>query len=237
MGCGLTCATKVKKKYPETPESGQFIRSTMLDMDSRLRVATAIEKNETLASTSVFKILKRRGHPDGPPPTISDGWGGIDEAMVEVYGITPEYSGHGRPPTRKRPGADWLYLQMVKQHDESGRFAGTKLKAIFGSLGEVTHLLGKSTAYIERSNLTSRLFNGRQVRKTLAFSKEVDCYRAAAAWEDCYYNLVKFHKSLRLRVQDIPGRKWQPRTPSMVANLTNHAWTVKELLTSIPLKC
>lgn len=237
MGCGLTCATKVKKKYSETPESGQFIRSTMLDMDSRLRAATAIEKNETLASLSVFKTLKRRGHPDAPPPTISDGWGGIDEAMLEVYGMIPEYSGRGRPPTRKRAAAEWLYLQMVKQHDECGHFTGTKLKAVFGSLDEVTHLLGESTAYIERSNLTSRLFNGRQVRKTLAFSKNLECYRAAATWEDCYYNLVKVHKSLRLRVQDVPGHKWQPRTPAMVANLTQHIWTVKELLTSIPLRC
>lgn len=237
MECGRTCATKAKKKYPETPESGRFIRSTMLDMDSRLRVASAIEKNETLASVSVFEILKRRGHPDGPPPTISDGWGGIDEAMIEVYGLTPEYSGRGRPPTRKRAGTDWLYLQMVKQHDQSGHFTGTKLKAIFGSLEEVLHVLGKTTAYIERSNLTSRLFNSRQVRKTLAFSKDLECYRASATWEDCCYNLAKFHKSLRLRIQDVPGQKWQPRTPAMAAHLTDHAWTVKELLTSIPLRC
>jgi len=209
----------------------------MLDMDSRLRVARSIEKDETQASVGVFQMLKHRGHPDGPPPTISDGWGGIDEAMVEVYGTVPEYSGCGRPSTQKKPGVDWLYLQMVKQHDEKGRFTGTKLKAIFGSKDEVVNLLGESTAYIERSNLTSRLFNGRQVRKTLAFSKDVDCYRAAATWEDSYYNLVKPHKSLRLRVHDVPGRKWQPRTPAMAANLTNHFWTVKELLTSIPLKC
>ena len=237
MGCGRMCATKAKKKYSETLESGRFIRSTMLDMDSRLRAASAIEKNETLASVSVFKILKRRGHPDGPPPTISDGWGGIDEAMIEVYGLTPEYSGRGRPPTRKRAGTDWLYLQMVKQHDQNGHFTGTKLKAIFGGLEEVLHVLGETTAYIERSNLTSRLFNGRQVRKTLAFSKQLDCYRASATWEDCCYNLVKFHKSLRLRIQDVPGQKWQPRTPAMAANLTDHAWTVMELLTSIPLRC
>lgn len=212
------------------------MRSTMLDMESRLRVARAIEKNETLASIGVFQMLKRRGHPDGPPPTISDGWGGIDEAMIEVYGIIPEYCGQGRPPTRKKPGADWLYLQMVKQRDEHGHFAGTKLKAVFGSLEEVTQLLGKATAYIERSNLTSRLFNGRQVRKTLAFSKNVDCYRAAATWEDTYYNLAKPHKSLRLRVHDVPDRKWSPRTPAMAALLTDHIWTVKELLTSIPLR-
>ena len=237
MVCGPTWATKEKKSYPESAESGQFIRSTMLDMDTRLRVARAIEKDETQASIGVFQMLKRRGHPDGPPPTISDGWGGIDEAMIEVYGLVPEYSGYGRPPTRKKPGTDWLYLQMVKQRDESGRFAGTKLKAIFGTLEELTQRLGETTAYIERSNLTSRLFNGRQVRKTLAFSKDVSCYRAAATWEDNYYNLIKPHKSLRRRVYDAPGRKWKPQTPAMAAHLTDHVWTVKELLTSIPLIC
>ena len=213
------------------------MRSTMLAVDSRLRVARAIEKDETQASIGVFQTLKRRGHPDGLPPTISDGWGGIDEAMVAVYGMVPEYAGRGRPPTRKKPGTDWLYLQMVKQRDETGHFAGTKPKVVFGNKDEVIQLLGESTAYIERSNLTSRLFNGRQVRKTLGFSKDVDCYRAAAIWEDAYYNLVKSHKSLRLRVYDIPGRKWQPRTPAMAANLTNHIWTVMELLTTIPIRC
>jgi len=158
-----------------------------------------------------------------PRPTISDGRGGIDEAMTEVYGLVPEYSGRGRPPTRKKPGADWLYLQMVKQRDEHGHFAGTKLKAIFGSLEELTQLLGEATAYLERGNLTSRLFNGRQTRKTLAFSKDLTCCRSAATWEDGYYNLVKPHKSLRLRVWNVPQRKWQPRTPAMAAKLTDHA--------------
>jgi hypothetical protein len=209
----------------------------MLDMDSRLRVARAIEKDETQASISVFRILQRRGHPDDPPPTISDGWGGIDESMVEVYGVVPEYSGRGRPPTRKKPGTDWLYLQMVKQRDEHGRFQGTKLRVIFGTKAEVIELLGESTAYIERSHLTSRLFNGRQVRKTLAFSKDIEAYRAAAAWEDSYYNLVRSHKSLRLAVREAAPRKWSPRTPAMAAGLTDHIWTVKELLTTIPLRC
>lgn len=61
--------------------------SAMLDMNSRLRVTTAIEEqNETLASQSVFEILRHRGHPDAPSPTIMDGWGGIDDAMVNIYG-------------------------------------------------------------------------------------------------------------------------------------------------------
>lgn len=103
--------------------------------------------------------------------------------MIEVYGLVPEYGGRGRLPTRKQPGTDWLYLQMVKQRDESGHFVGTKLKAIFGGKEEVFALLGKSTAYIERSNLTSRFFDGRQVHKTLGFSKDLHGYRAAATWE------------------------------------------------------
>ena len=213
------------------------MRSTMLDMDSRLRVAHAIEKDETQASIGVFRLLAQRGHLDGPPPTISDGWGGIDQAMIEVYGLVPEYGGRGRPPTRKKPGQAWLYLQMVKQRDSHGRLTGTKLKAVLGDKEELVALLGESTAYIERSNLTSRLFNGRQVRKTLAFSKDVDYCRFAATWEDAYYNLVKPHKSLRLRIHDCPDRKWRPRTPAMAANLTNHRWTVKELLTVIPIRC
>jgi hypothetical protein len=207
----------------------------MIDMDSRLRVARGIAKNETLASVEVFRTLKRRGHPNGPPPTISDGWGGIDEAMIEVYGAVPEYCGRGRPPTKKRAGSDWIYLQMVKQRDERGRVNGIKLRVQFGKKSEVIALLGKSTAYIERSNLTSRLFNGRQVRKTLAFSKEVAAYRAAAAWEDCYYNLVRPHKSLRLPAADASSRKWLPRTPATAAGLTDHIWTVKELLTTLPV--
>lgn len=207
----------------------------MLDLDSRLRVARGIAKNETLASTEVFKTLKRRGHPDGPPPTISDGWGGIDDAMIEVYGVVPGYSGRGRPPTRKRARPGWLHLQMVKQRDEHGRMKGVKLRAVFGKKSEVLALLGKSTAYIERSNLTSRLFNGRQVRKTLAFSKGLAAYRAAAAWEDCYYNLVRPHKSLRLPVADAPPQKWLSRTPAMAAGLADHVWTVKELLTALPV--
>jgi hypothetical protein len=209
----------------------------MLDMDSRVRVARGVAKNETLASIDVFKTLQRRGHPDGPPPTISDGWGGIDEAMIEVYGRVPEYSGHGRPPTLKKACPGWQYLQMVKQRDEHGRVQGVKLRVVFGKKSELLALLGKSTAYIERSHLTSRLFNGRQARKTLAFSKELEMYTAAAAWEDGCYNLVRPHKSLRVPVSDTALQKWLPRTPAMAAGLTDHIWTVKELLTVLPIPC
>jgi hypothetical protein len=124
---------------------------------------------------------------------------------------------------------------MVKQRNEQGKLQGVKLRVIFGSKAEVLALLGKSTAYVERSHLTSRLFNARQVRKTLAFSKRIEDYRAAAAWEDAYDNLIRPHKSLRLPLADALPQKWRPQTPAMAAHLTDHIWTVKELLTTLPL--
>lgn len=207
----------------------------MLDVDSRLRVARGIGKNETEASRKVFQTLQQRGHPDGPPPLLSDGWGGIDDAMLAVYGQIPEYGGRGRPPTQPRPGEDWLYLQMVKQRDEHGRLQGVQLRAIWGEKEQLVELLGESTAYIERSNLTTRLFNARLTRKTLAFSKDVKLHEAAVTWEDTYYNWVRPHKSLRVEVADDPQRKWTPRTPGLAAGLTDHIWTVKELLTTVPV--
>jgi hypothetical protein len=93
---------KGKKGYPESAESGQFWRSTMIDIDSRLRAARGIAKTETEASLAVFQTLQQRGHPDAPPPFMSDGWGGIDNALVEFYGKVPEYQGIGHPPTLKQ---------------------------------------------------------------------------------------------------------------------------------------
>lgn len=133
-------------------------------------------------------MLQRRGHPEVPPPLISDGWGGIDEALIYVYGRVIQYSGQGRPPTRPKPAQDWLYLQMIKHRDEHGHLVDIELKAVWGILGELIALLGKSTAYIERSNLTARMFNACLIRKILAFSKEVDCHEAAVTWKDAYYN-------------------------------------------------
>jgi len=87
---------------------------------------------------------------------------------------------------------------------------------------------------VKRSHLTSRLFDSRLVRKTLGYSKLVEMHRAAAAWDDIVYDLVRPHKTLRLRVFDDPKRRWLPRTPTMAAGLTNHIWTFKELLAAIP---
>jgi hypothetical protein len=204
----------------------------LIDSATRLRVARGIAKTETAASQQVFETLKQRGHPAAPPPLISDGWGGITEAMLEVYGQVPPYKGKGRPPTRKRAQPGWQYLQLVKHRNAQGRLLNTELRVIFGQREAVIAWLGKSTAYVERTHLTMRMFNGRLTRKTLGFSKLAEMLRAAAAWEDATYNLTHAVKTLRLKATPGP-RKWQPRSPALAAGLTDHIWTVKELLKAV----
>ena len=61
----------------------------MTDIDTRLRAARGLGKDETKASVEAFESLRRRGHPQAPPPSAFDGWGGITEAMIKVCGAGP----------------------------------------------------------------------------------------------------------------------------------------------------
>ena len=110
-------------------------------------------------------------------------------------------------------------------------------KVVFGDPETIYRKLGKHNSYVERTHLTSRHMNGRLVRKTLSYSKRVEMLEASSLWEDMVYNLVRPLKTLRLRAEavaetDEHPKKWLPRTPSMAAGLTDHIWTIEELLTT-----
>ena len=153
--------------------------------------------------------------------------------MVEVWGKVPEYGGRGRPPTKKQPQAGWQYLKMVKKR-RKGRVIGMEAKSVYGDEREVRQLLGQSTSYVERTNLTSRHMNGRLVRKTLGYSKEVEMLRASSIWQDTVYNLGRGLKTLRIESPEA-GRRWIRRSPAMAAGITDHIWEIEELLTVLPL--
>jgi hypothetical protein len=173
---------------------------------------------------------KRRGNPDKPPSLTSDAAKGYESALKKVYGVVPQYVGRGRPPTKKQAGSGWEYLQIVK-HRRGGRLLKVTSKVIFGDSQTICSKLGKHTSYVERTHLTSRHMNGRLVRKTLSYSKRVEMLEFSCLWEDMVYNLVRPLKTLRLKVNEYP-RQWLPRTPAMVAGLTDHIWTIEELLTT-----
>ncbi len=179
------------------------------------------------------QVKARAAHQASPPPVLSDGWGGHREALLEVYGQVPPYKGRGRRPSRKQPAADWHYAQMVKQRDATGNRTGIDVRVIYGNETTLQHT-GERTTCVERSNLTSRHMNGRLVRKTLGYSKQVDMLKAACAWEDVVYNLAHRVKTLRVAVND-SGRKWVQRSPAMAAGLTDHLWSIREMLTCVPI--
>ena len=74
-----------------------------------------------------------------------------------------------------------------------------------------------STSYIERQNLTMRMNCRRLTRLTNAFSKKLENHKHAMALHYFYYNFCRVHGSLRV-------------TPAMESRLTDHIWSVEELL-------
>ena len=77
-------------------------------------------------------MKQREAHADVPAPVLSDGWGRHREALVQVYGEVPEYSGPGRPPPRKQALDGWHYTQMVKQRYAKGNLIGVDIRVIYG---------------------------------------------------------------------------------------------------------
>ncbi len=200
-------------------------------MDTRLRVGRAIGKTEEEVAHELMAQLKERGHPDHPPALATDGKGDYRTALVETWGEVPAYQGRGRPPTQKQPQPDWQYVQVIKERS-GNRVTAVHLTVVYGDPEEALALLGGHTAYVERTNLTSRQMNGRLVRKTLSYSKQLDALEAACAWEDWVYNLTRTVDTLALPLRD-GQRRWQRQTPAMAAGLTDHIWTIKELLMTV----
>jgi IS1 family transposase/transposase-like protein len=75
-----------------------------------------------------------------------------------------------------------------------------------------------STSYVERLNASTRLHMRRLTRLTLAFSKKRESFDAAVALHFAYYNFCRIHKTIRM-------------TPAMAAGISDHIWTVAELIT------
>jgi hypothetical protein len=74
-----------------------------------------------------------------------------------------------------------------------------------------------STSYVERQNLTMRMSIRRFTRLTNGFSKKIENHGHAVALHFMHYNFCRVHKTLRV-------------TPAMEAGISNHVWTLEELV-------
>ncbi len=73
------------------------------------------------------------------------------------------------------------------------------------------------TSHVERQNLTMRMQIRRLTRLTNAYSKKWENHKAALALYFAHYNFCRFHSSIRC-------------TPAMESKVTDHIWSVSELL-------
>jgi hypothetical protein len=69
-------------------------------------------------------------------------------------------------------------------------------------------------------NLSLRLFNRRFTRKTLGYSKKLENLRHAVAIFTAHFNFIRKHSAHGV-------------TPAQSAKLTDHQWTIEEMLTAI----
>ncbi len=149
-----------------------------------------------------------------------------------------------RVPLRTgRPGRPRLVLpdgfllgQVVKQYAKR-RVTGVVQHVVQGTAAAIAATLAATksgttinTASIERLNATFRSRLAPLVRCGRAIAR-TEARLTAGMWlVGCAYNFCWSHDSLRLEAPTGAGCRWQERTPAMAAGLTDHPWTMGELL-------
>jgi hypothetical protein len=209
-----------------------------MEADTRVLISHYEGKRTADDAKELFKDIERKRDPDSQIPLfISDDWDPFEEALLYVYGKAQQlpYKGRGRKPNPVLvPRADLKYAQVCKKR-EKGSIVGMVKRVVFGDFEDILSILGAdadgriNTSYAERLNLTVRNSLARFIRKTMNFSKNRSVHIKIVDFLQAWYNFVKPHKSLR--VPEIDGkRKWKQRTPMVAKQLTNHIWSLEELL-------
>ena len=163
-----------------------------------------------------------------------DGLSSYVTAFRRVF-RNPVHTGRrGRP--RLVLAAGFQLGQVVKQYAQR-RVVSVRQRVVEGTVAGIAAVLaatgtgqGIHTAYIERLNATFRSCLAPLVRRGRAIAHKVETLQAGMYLVGCAYNFCWEHSSLRRLAPAAAGRKWQGRTPAMAAGLTDHRWTLRELL-------
>ena len=111
-----------------------------------------------------------------------------------------------------------MLIKIYESSQEETRYSPAKCNG-----SEVKRISGNpdpkkiSTSYVERQNLTMRMGMRRFTRLTNGFSKKVENHTYHLALHYMYYNFCRVHKTLRV-------------TPAMEAGITDHVWTLTEII-------
>ena len=157
--------------------------------------------------------------------------------------VTAFRRGFRSPVRTGRPGrprlvlaAGFLLGQVVKRYTQRCVTA-VEQRVVCGTPAAITAMLTATksgtlinTAYIERLNATFRSRLVPLVRRGRAIARTEVALTAGMWLVGCAYNFCWSHDSLRLDAPAGTGRRWVERTPAMAAGLTDHCWTLTELL-------
>jgi transposase-like protein len=164
---------------------------------------------------------------------VTDGFAAYGTALKRVFREKVARVGRGR--RRLQAWAGLCYAQVIKRYEER-RVVAVERRVRDGEAEQVEALRHKAhvsgvlnTAFVERLNATFRQRLTALVRRTRALARRTVTIEQGMWLVGTLYNFCTAHESLRMRGERAP-RRWQACTPAMAAGITDHPWSVKELL-------
>jgi IS1 family transposase/transposase-like protein len=216
-------------------------------IDARTKIIPVLKvgpRTQPMAHAVVHALVKVLA-PDCLPVFTSDG------LQLYVYALTAHFGcwaeAVGRQTHQWQVCAGLLYGQVVK-HYRRRRLVRVERRALLGSLDQLKAALRSSgesgtiqTAFVERLNLTVRQAVTALTRRTWSVAQSSAELMFHLEWWRAYYHFVRPHTSLSQPLAEphlrdgkhLPQRRC-PRTPAQAVGVTDHRWTVVELL-SCPL--
>jgi transposase-like protein/IS1 family transposase len=216
-----------------------------MDPESKLLLTIDVGERTLAMAQRVVHHVAQLLAPDCAPLFVTDGFREYLTALLTHYGqwvYPPRRQATGpAPKPRWMPRPQLLYAQVVKTVRRR-RLVGVTHRVVFGTVVAVEQVLAPlgwqiQTAFVERLNLDIRQHIAAVGRRVNTLCKGADGLRQQLALYHTYYNFCLPHSSLR---QPLPvpeatngrgsAKVWRPCTPAMAAGLTDHVWTLKEVL-------
>jgi hypothetical protein len=133
------------------------------------------------------------------------------------------------------------YAQVIKTVRRR-RLVRVSHRLVFGTQAAIEQVLATqgwqiNTAFVERLNLDIRQHVAAVGRRVATLCKQEAGVRQQLALYHAYHNFCLPHTSIRVPLpQPLPthgtgsAKQWRPCTPAMAAGLTDHVWTLREVL-------
>jgi hypothetical protein len=218
---------------------------TAMDPTSKLLLVVDVGGRTLAMAQRVVHQVTQALAPDCIPLCLTDGLKDYTTALLTHFGYWMQAERRQDkgpiPKPRWMPLPELLYAQVVKSYRRR-RLVGVKHHVVFGTQLAMEQVLAArgwtiQTAFVERLNLDIR-------QRVAAIGRRVNtlCQGEAGLRDQLtlfhvYHNFVLPHASLR---QPLPApevtngrgaaKLWRPCTPAMAAGLTDHGWTLREVL-------